>query len=125
MSTLSVKVVKDKLELRSQPVSSGSIVANLAVNTVLEVLGANSALKIGNVNEWLNVKAPSGKVGYIQSSGVTIITDSATSQTSNPYIDLGGQKMVTAPPLAGYPASIKTIDLGGNSKFDVEDAEEL
>ena len=125
MSTLSVKVVKDKLELRSQPVSSGSIVANLAVNTVLEVLGANSALKIGNVNEWLNVKAPSGKVGYIQSSGVTIITDSATSQTSNPYIDLGGQKMVAPPPLAGYPASIKTIDLGGNSKFDVEDAEEL
>ena len=125
MSTLSVKVVKDKLELRSQPVSSGSIVANLAVNTVLEVLGANSALKIGNVNEWLNVKAPSGKVGYIQSSGVAIITDSATSQTSNPYIDLGGQKMVTALPLAGYPASIKTIDLGGNSKFDVEDAEEL
>jgi uncharacterized protein YgiM (DUF1202 family) len=65
--TVSTTIGTANLRLRSAPDTSSSVIANLSARTSLVVLepAAAARLKIGVVNQWLNVSAPGGKVGYV------------------------------------------------------------
>ena len=65
--SVSTALGKSNLRLRAAPNTSSTIIAKLPARTSLVVLEPPSSarLKIGVVNQWLNVSAPGGKVGYV------------------------------------------------------------
>ena len=64
---VSTSLGKSNLRLRSAPNTSSNIVESLPIQTPLLVLeqAATARPKIGVVDEWLNVRAPDGKVGFV------------------------------------------------------------
>ncbi len=75
-STLTVFVSSQAsggLRMRDQPNASGSLLKVLMPGTPLEVLESASATraKVGVKNQWLNVREPSGAVGYVAAWYVT------------------------------------------------------
>ncbi len=61
------------LRLRDQPSSNGNILEVLMPGTSMTVLepAAAARLKVGVVNQWLNVRLPGGMVGYVAAWYVT------------------------------------------------------
>lgn len=65
--TVSSVVGNGGLRLRSAPNTSGKVLQVLAGKTNLQVLEASDSArkKIGIINQWLNVRSPSGQAGYV------------------------------------------------------------
>lgn len=65
--TTTVKVTATQISLRSQPqVASDNLIEYINQNAILEIIETgNPAQKIGVQNQWLQVRAPSGKTGYV------------------------------------------------------------
>lgn len=61
-----VKATAEGIALRSQPVvSDTSLIKRLPINTVFTLLEPGAETKIGKNDQWLKVKDPSGKEGYV------------------------------------------------------------
>jgi uncharacterized protein YgiM (DUF1202 family) len=65
-TAVTVKTTTDQISLRSQPrVGSETFIRTLAKGTVLTVVDASGAAKIGQQNQWLQVRTAEGQEGYV------------------------------------------------------------
>ena len=63
---LQVRATAEGIALRNQPVvSDATLIKRLPLGTVFIVTEANAAAKIGQSNQWLKVKDPSGTEGFV------------------------------------------------------------
>lgn len=61
-----VRATAEGVALRSQPlVSDATLIKRVSINTTLTLLEPGAEAKIGQNNQWLKVKDPSGKEGYV------------------------------------------------------------
>jgi hypothetical protein len=93
----------DDLAVRSKPViADGTLIKRFPANTKLEVLEPDSSAqaKLGQLNQWLAIKAPDGTQGYAAAwlVGKTRVSAAATSAASPP-----------PPAPAGAPANAPVV----------------
>jgi len=63
---MTVRVTENQLAFRSQPViADNTLIGRFPLNTILIVIDPDANQKIGVMNQWLKVKDPIGREGYV------------------------------------------------------------
>ena len=110
------------LRVRSQPSLAGSLVTTVKAGRQLTVLdpAANARDKVGKQNQWLKVRTPDGKEGYVAAWYVTLDDAAPGTPAAGPapaasaltvavsgLVGSGGIRLRAAPTTASTPIKIE------------------
>lgn len=101
------------LNLRAAPNTAADVMAIAAPGDALKLVGdrASALAKVGQTDQWLNVKAPNGVVGWVAAWYVSLLSAPVDGET-------GGQPQPPPPAGAVYPTAEAGINLRGSPDVD-------